>query len=74
MRRNLQRLWLTRFGVLNSTYIEELVVLLNIEIMGELVYSSYSENTTESINGSFRFDLVASEIVISNKVLTWLVN
>lgn len=73
VRRDLKRLGFTRFRVLNASNIKELVVLGFIELMSEFIYSSDSENSTESINSSLGFDFIASQIVISNEVLTRLV-
>ena len=73
MRRDLKRLGFTRLRVFNASNIEELVVLGFIELMSEFIYSRDSENSAESIDSSFRFDFIASQIVISNEVLTRLV-
>jgi hypothetical protein len=71
---NLDWLWLTRLRVLNSSEIEELIVLLLIELLSELVNSSDSELATKGIDCSLGFDFITSQIIVSNEILTWLVD
>lgn len=72
--RDLHGLGLAGLGVLNLTQVKELVVLLLVEVLGELVDSSDSELSAECVDGALGLDLVAGEVVVSNEVLAWLVH
>ena len=72
--RDKERLWLTRLGVFNTTNVEELVVLFFIELACEFIHSCYSEHSTKSINSSLGFNLITSKVVVTNEVLTWLID
>lgn len=71
---NLNWLWFSWLGVLNLTKIEELVVFLLIEILGELIDTSDSENSSECFNATFWFEFIAGPIVITDEVLAWLID
>lgn len=51
-----------------------LSIFLQEEVLGEDVDSLDLELPSERVNGTVGLNLVAGEVIISNKVLTWLVD
>ena len=60
--------------VLNATKVKELVILLFVEALSKLINASDSELSAESLNNAFGFNLITSQVVISDEVLTWLLD
>jgi hypothetical protein len=60
--------------VLNAAKVEELVILLLVEALSKLINTSDSELSAESFNNAFGFNLITSQVVISDEVLTWLLD
>jgi len=70
---DLKRLGLSGLRVFNFTYFEVLSILLLVVILSELVYSIYSKYSSECINSASWLNFITGQIVISNKVLPWLI-
>lgn len=66
---DLDWLWFSWLGILDSTEIKEFVVLLLVELLSELINTCDSELSSESLNDSLWLNLIASEVVVSNEVL-----
>lgn len=71
---NLKGLRISGFRILNISNFEMLSVLGLIEVLCELVNALDSELSPESINNTTSFYFIASHVVVSNKVLSWLIN
>lgn len=72
--RNLNRPGLSGPWELNSAKFEVFLVLLLVEVLGELVHSLNSEHSPVSFNCTAGLDLVACQVIISNEVLSGLVH
>ena len=71
---DLNWLGLSWLRVLNAAKVEELVVLLLVEALSKLINASDSELSAECLNNAFGFNLITSQIVVSNEVLAWLLD
>jgi hypothetical protein len=73
MGRNLNRLWLSRSGVLNLPNFEVLLVLIFVEVLGKLVDSLDPKHSAVSLDRATWLNFVASQVIVPNEVLPWLV-
>jgi hypothetical protein len=72
--RDLDGLRLSGFRVLDSSYIEELVVLLSVELVSELIDTCDSEDSTKCFNCTLGLNLIAGQVVITDEVLARLIH
>ena len=74
MRRNLERLWVSWLRVLDLAYLE-MFLELSLEVtLSEFIDSIDSEYSSKGIDNSAWFDFIASQVIVPNKVLSWLVH
>jgi hypothetical protein len=69
-----QRLWFTWLGELNFSNFEMLLILGFIEILSELINTINTELATECVNDTTWNDLITSKVVVSNEILSRLIN
>ena len=74
MRGNLNWLWLPWLRILDSSEVEELIEFLLIELLSELINSCNSELSSEGVDSSLGLNLVAGQVVVTDEVLTGLVD
>ncbi len=73
VRRNLPLLGLPRLRQLDLAELEVLAVGLLVELLRELVHSVNPKDPSEDIELLAGLDLIARNIVVTDKVLTWLI-
>lgn len=71
---DLDGLRISGFRVFNLSDFEVLSILGFVEVMSELINSVNSKLPSKSINNSTSFDFIASQVIVANEVLTWLVH
>lgn len=74
VRRDLDGLGLSRLRELNLSKFKMLAVLRLVEILSELVHSVDSEYSTKCIDDTSWLNFITSQVIISDKVLSWLVD
>ena len=67
-------LGLTRLGVLDLSEVEVTLVCSMVEALSVLVDTLDVEEAAISIDGATGLNFVAGKVVVSNKVLSWLVH
>lgn len=72
--RNLDGLGFAGFREFNLAHVEVHVVLVLIELLSVLIDTSDTENSAESVDLTARGDFITSQVVVTNHVLSRLVN
>jgi hypothetical protein len=74
MRRNLERLRVSWLRVLDLPDLEMFLELCLEVTLSEFIDSIDSEYSSEGIDNSAWFDFIASQVIVANKVLSWLIH
>jgi hypothetical protein len=74
MRRNLERLRVSWLRVLDLPNLEMFLELCLEVTLSEFIDSIDSEYSSKGIDNSAWFDFIASQVIVANKVLAWLIH
>jgi hypothetical protein len=74
MRRNLERLRVSWLRVLDLPDLEMFLELCLEVTLSEFIDSIDSEYSSEGIDNSAWLDFIASQVIVANKVLPWLIH
>lgn len=74
MRRDDKGLGLSGLGVFNLAKLKESLELFSVVLLSEIINSLNSKDSAKSRNSSARSDFVTGQVIVSDEVLTWLIN